>query len=258
MGSISFHVHGERARNALIAPNVVMYVSSTFANNPAVQVAIANMRAIFTEEVAVPFGADWLMRAVDAGYLPSSVLHPPSSPIKASPSRSNHDHSASVITSQTRRGRSLSHSSDISSVSSLTDPTSVANETTTRVHSGRPSPVLQPVRSTAHISTGQTTLPTTMTMLSTMTLSTPAITQIAAGVPDGPRATVRVADTSSLLSEDVKEFLVAIGRGRATDHDAIWEIYNYIGRALWEATVTSRLDLNTGTAKALVGLMLVM
>jgi len=55
-----------------------MYVSSALANNPAIEVAIANMQAIFTEEVAVAFAADWLTHTVDAGYLPSSVLRPSS------------------------------------------------------------------------------------------------------------------------------------------------------------------------------------
>jgi hypothetical protein len=82
MGSISFHVHGEWARNAEIALNVAVYVSSAFANNPAAEAAISNMQAIFTEEVTVSFAADWLTRTVDAGYLPGSVLCPQSSPIK--------------------------------------------------------------------------------------------------------------------------------------------------------------------------------
>ena len=266
MGSISFHVHGERARNASIASNVVMYVSSALANNPAVEVAIANMRAIFTEEVAVAFAADWLTRTVDAGYLPSSVLCPSSSPIKAS--RSNRDQSPSVIASQTRQGRSLSHSSSISSASSLTDTASVANETTpTHSHSGFPSPTPRSEHSAAHISTGRTTqpihgtiLPATLTMLSTMTLSAPVIIQptTGTGTADGPRTAAGVADASARLSEDVRELMASIGRDRATDHDMIWEIYNYTGRALWEATVAVRLNLGAGTARALVSLMLTM
>jgi len=119
-----------------------MYVSLTLANNPAVEIAIANMRAIFTEEVAVVSAADWLTLTIDAGYLPSSVLHPPSSPIKAS--RSNCDQSPSFIASQTRQGHSLSPSSSILSASSLPDTASVANETMpAHIHSGYPSPAPQ-------------------------------------------------------------------------------------------------------------------
>lgn len=251
MGSISFHVHGERARNATIASNVAVYVSSAFANNPAAEAAISNMRAIFTEEVAVSFAADWLTRTVDAGYLPGSVLCPQSSPIKAS--RSKRD-SSSASTPHTGRDRSSSHSSTVSSASSLTDTTLVANETTpTRIRPGRPSPATQPAHTNARISTGQNTqygtiLPTTLTMLSTMTLSAPAIARTATGVADGP----------SSLSEDVRGFMVSIGRDRVVDYDVVWETYNYIGRALWETTVAAQLDLNSGTAKALVCLMTAM
>jgi hypothetical protein len=195
MGSNSFHIHGERAKNALIASNVVMYVSLTLANNPAVEITIANMQAIFTEEVAVAFSADWLTRTVDAGYLPSSVLHPPSSPIKAS--RPNHDQSPSFIASQTRRGHSLSHSSSISSAISLSDTALVANETMpAHIHSGYPSLAPQSGHCAAHISNGRTTqplhgtvLPTMLTLLSTMTLSALVVAQMttSTSITDGPR-----------------------------------------------------------------------
>jgi hypothetical protein len=89
MGTISFHIHGERARNAAISSNVSVYISPSIYNNPAADDAITRMRAIFADEVAVVFANDWLMRTVSAGYLSSNVLRPPSSPIKAS--RSNND-----------------------------------------------------------------------------------------------------------------------------------------------------------------------
>jgi hypothetical protein len=76
-------------------------------------------------------------------------------------------------------------------------------------------------------------------MLSTMTLSAPAIARTATGVADGP----------SSLSEDVRGFMVSIGRDRVVDYDVVLETYNYIGWALWETTVAARLDLNSGTAK---------
>jgi hypothetical protein len=109
------------------------------------------------------------------------------------------------------------------------------------------------VHTNARTSTGQNTqygtiFPTTLTMLSTMTLSAPAIAWTATGVADGP----------SSLSEDVRGFMVSIGRDRVVDYDVVWETYNYIGRALWETTVAAWLDLNSGTAKALICLMTAM
>lgn len=59
-----------------------------------------------------------------------------------------------------------------------------------------------------------------------------------------------------LLSDDVKGFLFTIGKDSASDHEVIRDIYYLVGRALWETTVAVRLELNGGTAKALVGLML--
>jgi hypothetical protein len=41
-----------------------------------------------------------------------------------------------------------------------------------------------------------------------------------------------IADASARLSEDVRELMASIGRDWATDHDMIWEIYNYTGHAV--------------------------
>jgi hypothetical protein len=80
MGTISFHIHGELAKNASIDSNVVVYISSVLYNNPATEDAISAMRTIFAQEVAVPFANDWLTRTVQSGYLSGSVLCPPLSP----------------------------------------------------------------------------------------------------------------------------------------------------------------------------------
>jgi len=78
------------------------------------------------------------------------------------------------------------------------------------------------------------------------------------GTTDGPQTAASIADASARLSQDVRELMASIGRDRATDHDMIWDIYNYTGCALWEATVAARLNLGAGTARALVSLMLTM
>jgi hypothetical protein len=50
--------------------------------------------------------------------------------------------------------------------------------------------------------------------------------------------------------------MVSIGKDGEKHHNMIRDIYNYMGRVLWEAAVMAQLDINSGTAKALVSLML--
>jgi hypothetical protein len=255
MGTISFHIHGELAKGTAIASNVSVYISPSLYNNPAAEDAISNMRTIFTDKLAVIFGNDWLTRTVSAGYLSGNVLRPPSSPIKAS--RRNNEHVPLLSSPSSRQGRSPSHLSSISSTSSLTNTTAIADETTPTPichnHSGR----LPSAPHAAHPSdqtnpTGQVTrpglppgliLPNPLTLSSTITLSAAAIA---------------LTPTSALgpLSEEVREFMVSIGKDTVGNHDVVREIYDYIGRALWENSVVLRLHLNTGTARALVSLML--
>ena len=149
----------------------------------------------------------WICKTYSCQTFPPILPGPSAWPLRIHSCRSNRDQSPSVIASQTRQGRSLSHSSSISSASSLTDTASVANETTpTHSHSGFPSPTPRSGHSAAHISTGRTTqpihgtiLPATLTMLSTMTLSAPVITQptTGTGTADGPRTAAGVTDASA-------------------------------------------------------------
>jgi hypothetical protein len=186
MGSISFHIHGERAPNAPITSNVAVYVSPSLHNNPAIEAAISNMCTIFSKDVAVGYGVDWLTRTVDAGYLSSKVLRPQSSPIRLS---SSVPVSAWAPPSMCNRSPSLSPS--ISSVSSLdeTVPTaSVAEPTPSHhsrsahtAHSVSPGLVPHAVHAKQKNSAQalqqpvSMALPTSLTMLSTMTLSSLAI-----------------------------------------------------------------------------------
>ena len=197
MGTISFHIHGERAKNAAISSNVSVYISPSLYNNPAADDAITRMRVLFADEVAVVFANDWLMRTVSAGYLSSNVLRPPSSPIKAS--RSNNEHIPLVGSPQTRPGHSLSHSSSISTTSSLTDSMTTIEETmptpTRRSRSGNQPPVamppvipMPPATPTGNRMdpTGPTqlmsTLPSSLTMSSTVTVSAAVIAPTPTGV----------------------------------------------------------------------------
>ena len=84
-------------------------------------------------------------------------------------------------------------------------------------------------------------------MSSTVTVSAAAI----ALTPTG------VANASGPLSEEIREFMVSIGKDTDRNHDVIRDIYSYTGRALWENTLIIRLCLNSGTSRALVGLMVV-
>lgn len=257
MGSISFHIHGERAPNTPIASNVAVYVSPSLHNNPAIEAAISNMRVIFNEDVAVGYGVDWLTRTVDAGYLSSKVLRPQSSPIR--PPRSE---PVSARTPQAMRNRSPSLSPSISSVSSLDEIASTVSvaepapshhgRSAHTSHSLSPGLVPRAVHAKRKNSAQalqqpvSTVLPTSLTMLSTVTLSGLAV----------QRTATDAAGSSGPLSRDLLEFMVSIGKGGEIHHDMIREIYNYTGRALWEAAVMVQLDINSGTAKALVSLML--
>jgi hypothetical protein len=259
MGSISFHIHGERAPNAPIASNVAVYVSPSLHNNPAIEAAILNMRAIFSEDVAVGYSEDWLTRTVDAGYLSSKVLRPQSSPIKVSRSES--------VSAQTRAQAMRNHSPplspSISSVSSLDETASTASvaepapshhsRSAHASHSLSPGLVPRAVHAKRKNSAQalqqpvSTALPTSLTMLSTVTLSGLTVQRMATGT----------TGSSGPLSRDLLEFMVSIGKGGEEHHDLIREIYNYTGRALWEAAVMAELNINSGTAKALVSLMLI-
>ena len=52
MGTISVHIHGERAKNMAISSNVSVYISLSLYNNPATDDAITRMQALFADEVA--------------------------------------------------------------------------------------------------------------------------------------------------------------------------------------------------------------
>lgn len=238
MGTISFHVHGELAKNASIDSNVVVYISSVLYNNPAAEEAISAMRSIFTQDVAVPFANDWLTRTVQSGYLSGNVLRPPSSPIKAA--HSHHERPTSVNPLRIARSPSPTpSSSSISTVSSLTVSALATHEImSTPKHRGSQSTHCFPKPHAVPSTTGRSsTVKATQPTRSTLEI-------------------VRTVDGASPLSVDVKEFMYSIGKDTASNHDVIREIYNFTGRALWETTVGVRLDLNSGTAKALAGLML--
>ena len=247
MGTISFHIHGELAKNASIDSNVVVYISSVLYNNPATEDAISAMRTIFAQEVAVPFANDWLTRTVQSGYLSGSVLCPPSSPVKAT--RSRHERPTSVNTPSHITRSASPTTSSISSVSSLTMSALAAHE----IMSNRSSqstqsfPKPQAARSTTRSTTGRST---------TIKATQPLPSATKPPVMESSPALARTANSAGPLSEDVKEFMASIGKNSASDHDVIREIFNFTGRALWETTLAVRLKLNSGTAKALVGLML--
>src|ERR1700683_4729828 len=118
MGTISFHIHGELAKNTSIDSNVVVYISSVLYNNPATEDAISAMRTIFSQEVAIPFASDWLTHTVQSGYLSGSVLCPPSSPVKAT--CSHYEQPTSVNTPSHITCSLSPTTSSISSVSLLT------------------------------------------------------------------------------------------------------------------------------------------
>ena len=62
--------------------------------------------------------------------------------------------------------------------------------------------------------------------------------------------------SGSRLPDDIEEFMKDIGKGGTAERELVRDIYLFTGRALWESSITGRIGLSSGSAKALVGLML--
>ena len=264
MGSVTFHIHGETRPGGLIPNNVLMYTSTNFLNNPAAAIALAKMKDIFTDEVAVGFGDDWLNRAVNAKYLSANVLSPTPSPIKATSANQRHYASSTYSTNAARERSPSPTATAISSVSSLT-------ESALADHNSDDTPAAMPThrhkRPALHLATSLAqsnsrdgdsqpsplrtappvivNSPPLLTLLSTVTLSASAL----------PRGTIS-RTVGSPLSGDVEDFMSAVGRGNDEHREVLREIYQLTGRALWVDEVMTKLNLAEGMAKALVGLML--
>jgi len=59
-----------------------MFISTSLQLNPEVTRALSQMRDIFTNDIALPFCADWTRRAVRSGYLSANALTSFSSPAR--------------------------------------------------------------------------------------------------------------------------------------------------------------------------------
>jgi hypothetical protein len=168
----------------------------------------------------------------------------------------NNEHIPLLSSPHIQQGHSLSNTSSISSTSSLTDTALIADEApptpTHHSHSGCLPPITaihfgdqMPTAGQAAQPLPRSIFPNLLTMSSTVTLS-------AAATAQSPTV---VANASGPLSEEVRDFMVSIGKDTVGNHDMVQEIYDYIGRALWESSIMWCLPLNQGTAKALVSLM---
>jgi hypothetical protein len=69
----------------------------------------------------------------------------------------------------------------------------------------------------------------------------------------GPGAISQVR--GSLLPKDIEDFMTDIGRDDSEAREVVCNIYLFTGRSLWEASITGRMGLSSGSAKALVSLM---
>lgn len=228
------------------------------------------MEEIFRDEVAGAYGKDWLSRSVKAreGYLSVKVMSPPSSPAKrAGPSQQT---SRPTYTPKAHIGLPPSPTlSTVSTTSSLTQSAivshnqhSVPPSSKARMHHApipahskgptAPSSLVDntnPSASSTELSTIQPgrsfrqQLPALLTLSSTMTLSqtmTPgAISQV----------------RGSLLPKEIEDFMTDIGRDDSEAREVVRDIYLFTGRSLWEGSITGRMGLSPGSAKALVSLM---
>jgi hypothetical protein len=214
IGTISFHVHGELAKNVSIDSNVVVYISSILYNNPTAEEAISAMRSIFTQDVAVPFVNDWLTCTVQSGYLSRNVLQPPSSPIKAA--HSHHECLTSV--NLLHIIQSPSHTPTSSSILSVLSLTVSALAT----HEIMSTPKCCGSQST-HCFPKPHAVPSTTGRSSAVKATQPIWSTL---------EIVQTVDGASPLSVDVKEFIESIGKDTPSNHNVIHEIYNFTGRAL--------------------------
>lgn len=252
MGSITLHVHAERVGDTPISQNVTFYASPSLLNNPDVNDSLTLIRDIFTTEVAVPFGEDWLRRSVADKYLPSRVISPPSTPLKGP--------SVSVDFRREKRPSSPSIST-ISTPSSLTESALTESALATHTKNFCDHPVQ---RSRSGVKKEQAAAPQAFGIPHA---STPGGQAVAA--PSPPLLTLSSMVTLSSttpspfgsrgigsreLSDDIVQFLVVIGKGSDADRQLASDVYHFTGRALWESALKEKLGLNPGTAKALVSL----
>ena len=237
-----------------------------FLNNPGVSEALAHMAEIFRDEVAVAYGEDWWPCTIHENYLPGHIISPPSSPIKwAGPSQ--HHPASFANTVKTRMEHPpLPALSGVSTTTSLTEwaaashtqdsPPPTPKVKVRRAHTSTHSPSQAAPPSTVHdtkptawhttpLDAGLSSLlPALLALSSTVTLSSP----VASGIIS------RVA--GSYLPNVVEEFMKDIGKGSAGECEIICDIYLFTGRALWESSFIGRIRLSSGSAKALVGLLL--
>jgi hypothetical protein len=59
----------------------------------------------------------------------------------------------------------------------------------------------------------------------------------------------------SSLPNLIEDLMKDIGKGGTDDREVFRDIYLFTGRALWESSLTERVGLSLGSAKAMVGLM---
>jgi hypothetical protein len=225
-------------------------------NNLGASDGLAHMAEIFRDDVVGAYREDWLSRAVNENYLPAQAMSPPSSPVKGAGVAQQHFTSL-VRAPKVRMERPPSTSSSISTVSSLTEsalayhthdvspPTPRAKSRRTHTSAQPPSHAALPAALHKTPIEVQTTslLPSSLTLSSTVTLSSPVVSGTISGV------------TGSSLPNVVEDFMKDIGKGGIDDREIVRDIYLFTGRALWESSIMERVGLSLGSAKALVGLM---
>ncbi|KIM77840.1 hypothetical protein PILCRDRAFT_11730 [Piloderma croceum F 1598] len=257
LGSVTFHIHGECAPGASLGNNITVHASTMLLNNPGASDGLAHMAEIFRDDVAGAYREDWLLRAVNENYLPAQAMSPPSSPVKGAGVVAQQHFASLARAPKVRMECPPSTSSSISTASSLTESalayhTHDSSPPTPRAKSRRTHTSAQPPSHAALPATlhktpikVQTTslLPSSLTLSSTVTLSSPVVSGTISGV------------TGSSLPNVVEDFMKDIGKGGTDDHEIVRDIYLFTGRALWESSIMERVGLSLGSAKALVGLM---
>jgi hypothetical protein len=227
MGSITFHIHGERAPTAGevdavdISRSVRMFVSSSIAAMSSIRPALQAMEDMFTRDVAVAYTHEWAARA---SYPESTELLPPSSSIRATP---NDGFSASRL-HVARDGHAANPSSSITAF-----PHQEA--------------VTHPPNSNAHALSSSTP----------STLASALPESSVSGIHSVPSSssTPEVYPRITFLSNEIVGLLKGLHKNNQANRVLVEAIFLGTRRASWSEDLATSLDISLGVATALATLM---
>lgn len=243
VGSITFHIHGERRPNAgpptvqNIRRNVTVVCSTNLQHYTSITRA---MEDLFTRDIAIPFAQMWYAQAVETGYLSTNTL-----PIVASPLRARD--AARVFSPPPTPSR---EPSQMYPSSSLSTPTrKVPN---TKPFSPHPSQTVSKSRSPAKpsstLSTDNSSPPSSISSLSSNSSST---------VIAGPNVsyTHNIFQAPKSLPQEMMDILADLGCGGGEHVTFITHLYLNVGMDKWFPMMKNHFALDDDVLLLLVRTM---